>query len=548
MIGKFGVGCCCDSFCLWSNPAPWSDAEFIDWYEDNANYKRYKLGSDNKYTIVDNQYLDAAHTQQFHFDNWMERLEFDSNIAPSDSNYFTVSQDQVLADLNSLCETFASRHYDNVPNKFIYLFVINHNGLTREPKQYLIPVHAGMERGTDFASLYLQAIANCKMPGPSGATTRATYYDFFALIVTVTTRENGTKLWLNWDNRCLADLCSRIVSWDQQITSGDSNELVGHKTYERVTNSSRTWNTVVGQYSFIDAVGVECDYYATIRFNPIYSGICWQKQSDNYGNVSWFGPWIPDDKLQLFDKYCKPQWGGIIAINNYRATGIYYEPTPVIVGQSEPAPHFDNLSGTIAGDSLWLPANYTIRIDHLAGHEYDIHCLVTNKIIDHDNRYTAISQAAAEERAEKILDEIEQAAQSILGTPIPPPPDVDYYSGAIRCEGSACTKQVLYRCDRDYRVNPEDECGSLAITTTNLAASAAPCKYAKKTNRKWLTCANCRTIECRSPILPKITDAVAVHTRLPVDKSGTVIADADYIEVRSAYCNSQSCSSFVADV
>ena len=551
MLGKFGVGCCCDPLCLWRNDSPWTSYPFIEWYQEHAGYKRYKLGTDNKYTVVENRYIDAGMTQVYRFDQWMELLEFDSAIEPSDSDYYAVTKEQIIADLTSMREEFANRHYDEVPLYFVYLFVVEHNGFTRQPRQYLLPVHANMELKPDFSSLFTQAIANSRMPGLTGTVTRPTYYDFFALIITVSTKDNGTRLWLTWDDRCIAELCTRIVSWNQSIYQANTNVHVGHKSFERVDNVSKTWDTRHGTYPayngwpFEPIKGVECSYRATIRFNPVYSGICFQHHVDPYGNESWIGPMITQDKLYLFDEFCRPQWSNIVAINNYSATG-GGEPNGV-AGHAEPAPVFEDIHGTIDGDDIWLPVNYGIYAAQFVGREYHIACTVQNFIIGGENRYTSISQETAQERAEDILDELERVAQAIIGTPIPPPPDIDYYSNIINCQGSACTKHLLYECSHDYLLDADQECGSRKIETTNLAASAVPCRYSTPTDRQWLKCTNCRVVECRSPVLPNIRDAVALHSRLPVDSTGKVIDNAGYLEIRSAFCNAQSCSAYKAD-
>ena len=73
------------------------------------------------------------------------------------------------------------------------------------------------------------------------------------------------------------------------------------------------------------------------------------------------------------------------------------------------------------------------------------------------------------------------------------------------------------------------------------AQAAAPCLYATATDRTWLGCQNCTAVECRHPQGPNIKEVGGV--RLPVQE-GNVLQNANFLEVRSRYCNSKTCSNY----
>lgn len=66
------------------------------------------------------------------------------------------------------------------------------------------------------------------------------------------------------------------------------------------------------------------------------------------------------------------------------------------------------------------------------------------------------------------------------------------------------------------------------------------CRYATITDRPWLPNVECTIVECRAPSLPPFSDPVALHLRLTDNPEET----EDYYEVRSNYCNRESCSLF----
>ncbi|MDD3585658.1 MAG: hypothetical protein PHQ75_00630 [Thermoguttaceae bacterium] len=556
MIGKFGVGCCCDPFCLWRNPSPWTNYTFIDWYNGHVGYKRYKLGADEKYSVVDNRYLDEGMTEQYHFDNWMELLEYDSAIEPSDSDYFAVTREQIETDLYSVQEAFASRHYDEVPLYFVYLFVIDHSVWTRQPRQYLIPVHEDMTLGNDFASLFGQAIAKSKMPGISGTMTRPTYYDFFAMIMSVTTSDYDKKLLLTWDDRCIAELCSRIVSTKQGLFSDAVCKVhVGHCTYNRVGTHNKTWLPRYGKRPYYNGwpdgriKGVECTYSLGVHFDPSCSGIAFTPIVDPYsGTTSFDGPRIPADKLYLFDDFCRPSGNDIVEIYDYYAEGVFLE--SVQASEQGHGPVSDVITGVIPASSVCGEAHYRLVIDSHNGFRVAGN-LILSFVTNDENNDKVLSDAEAEARAEEIFSELDRIAQPVVDS-YPTPPDVDYYATRVNCEGLVCKKHTLYECYSDYLLNTGptagNECGSLKITSNNLVASAIQCQYATATNRRWLKCTNCRVVECRSPVLPGIDDTVAAHMRIPTASNGKVLTNAGYIEVRSAFCNAQSCSAYVDEM
>lgn len=78
------------------------------------------------------------------------------------------------------------------------------------------------------------------------------------------------------------------------------------------------------------------------------------------------------------------------------------------------------------------------------------------------------------------------------------------------------------------------------------------CAYATFTNRRWINGAGeCVVVECRSPrakgALKCFKDENGVEypaVRRPCDENYKLIADADYLHVRSRFCNAEWCPYF----
>ena len=78
------------------------------------------------------------------------------------------------------------------------------------------------------------------------------------------------------------------------------------------------------------------------------------------------------------------------------------------------------------------------------------------------------------------------------------------------------------------------------------------CKYATLTEQKWArNIASCKVVECRSPIAKKelkcFRDENGVEypaVRRPCDENFNLIPDADYLHVRSRFCNATYCPFF----
>lgn len=77
------------------------------------------------------------------------------------------------------------------------------------------------------------------------------------------------------------------------------------------------------------------------------------------------------------------------------------------------------------------------------------------------------------------------------------------------------------------------------------------CKYATLTDQKWVgDIANCHVVECRSPEAMKKLHVFVINgveypaVRRPCDKDFNLIPDADYLHVRSRFCNAEYCPYF----
>lgn len=80
------------------------------------------------------------------------------------------------------------------------------------------------------------------------------------------------------------------------------------------------------------------------------------------------------------------------------------------------------------------------------------------------------------------------------------------------------------------------------------------CAYSTETEQKWVgDLADCYVVECRNPQAQKklksfvSKDGVALHgVRRPCDSNFNLIPNANYLQVRSRFCNKQYCPYFTA--